>query len=347
MGPVANRAQPGTVSFIDIAGTRINDGVRLIAPHLRPEEAALRGRFSVRALRCGLTLHMSDAVDLHDLTTQTTVGPGMTISLFLEGRVGVSIAGRHHEVGACPSGGGAALPSGFLYTTTDPDLFERRGVRGQRMRKVCLRIPSGWLEEAGDMAGGDHLVRQLAADHGAALAWPLGHDLAQLAARMIDGGPDGEGLAAELFQESRALEILGRAFRAIDGTCRSGGGGRPVRAEARVAAACSYIEAHLDEPLSLTDVARHAAVSVSTLQRLFRDVLGLSVGDHLRRLRMDRARRLLEQDAASVTEVALMAGYGSAANFATAFKRLYGLTPSECRRTPVALPCQRRGVPVR
>ncbi|GAA0575189.1 AraC family transcriptional regulator [Caenispirillum bisanense] len=339
MGAVAQRAHPDTVSFIDIAGTRIDDGVRLIAPRLRPEEAALRGRFLVRTLRCGLTLHMSDAVDLHDLTTQATVAPGMTVSLFLQGRVGISVAGRRHEVGACPNGSGAAVPAGFLYTTTGPDLFERRGVRGQRMRKVCLRIPTGWLEDAGDVAGGDHLVRQLAADHGAALAWPLGHDLARLAGAMLDGGGDGEGLAAELFQESRALDILGRAFQAIGGPAAPSR--RPARAEARVAAACAYIEAHLDEPLSLTDVARHAAVSVSTLQRLFRDVVGLSVGDHLRRLRMDRARRLLEHDGASVTEAALVAGYGSAANFATAFKRLYGLTPSECRRTLVVRPRQR------
>lgn len=67
------------------------------------------------------------------------------------------------------------------------------------------------------------------------------------------------------------------------------------------------------------------------LMRLFRAVHGTSVFDYYRGLRMDRARALLERERISVIEAAYAAGYGNPANFATAFKRRFGLSPKDVR----------------
>ncbi|WP_415807924.1 helix-turn-helix transcriptional regulator, partial [Bordetella muralis] len=79
--------------------------------------------------------------------------------------------------------------------------------------------------------------------------------------------------------------------------------------------------------MSLVQIAKHACLSVNTLQRHFRAVWGKTVFAYLRDARLDRARMALERDAISVTQAALIAGYSSPANFATAFRQRYGIPP--------------------
>jgi AraC-like DNA-binding protein len=80
------------------------------------------------------------------------------------------------------------------------------------------------------------------------------------------------------------------------------------------------------------DVAREAGMSISGLQRLFHAAHGASVLEFARTRRLLRAREALEQGTVSVTEAALSAGYTTSANFATAFKRQFGISPKDARR---------------
>lgn len=332
MGAGTGVIADGAVSCRDIAGMAHGQDFRLVAPTLEPQDAALRGLFVRRALRCGLSLHMTDAVDLHDLTTQSMTHPGITLTLFLQGGASVALAGRSHTVGAGRSPCGRPVPTGFLYSVAEPDIFERRGVRGEHMRKVSIRIPPDWLEEEGQDGEAGHLLGVLGREHGATLSWPLSQDVVAAAHLILDSAP-AVGGAAALLLESRVLDILARTLDSLAGRAESvEKAAAPARAEARVKAAQAYMAAHLDDDMALADVARHAAVSVSTLQRLFRQVAGMPVCEYLRGLRIDRARAFLESGEGTVTEAAFRAGYTSPANFATAFKRHYGISPSQCRR---------------
>lgn len=58
----------------------------------------------------------------------------------------------------------------------------------------------------------------------------------------------------------------------------------------------------------------------------------MSVFEHLRYMRLERARLALERGDVPIAEAAFLAGYASPANFATAFKRRFGLTPTDARR---------------
>jgi AraC-like DNA-binding protein len=58
----------------------------------------------------------------------------------------------------------------------------------------------------------------------------------------------------------------------------------------------------------------------------------MGVFEHLRCLRLERARLALERGEVAIAEAAFLAGYASPANFATAFKRRFGLTPTDVRR---------------
>ena len=66
-------------------------------------------------------------------------------------------------------------------------------------------------------------------------------------------------------------------------------------------------------------------------QRQFRAVYGTTVFDHLRDCRLQRARHALEHDGLTVGQAAVLAGYTSAANFATAYRRRFGMPPKLAR----------------
>ena len=93
-----------------------------------------------------------------------------------------------------------------------------------------------------------------------------------------------------------------------------------------------HIQQHLDEPLSLPALARVACFSPFHFHRIFTAFVGESVGEHTRRLRLELAAHRLACTARPVTEIALSAGYETAAAFNKAFRRRFRTTPTAFRR---------------
>jgi AraC family transcriptional activator FtrA len=95
---------------------------------------------------------------------------------------------------------------------------------------------------------------------------------------------------------------------------------------------------NLGSPLSLADVARRAHLSPRTLDRRFRDQLGVSPGRWLLRRRVDAARELLETTDHTVDAIAARVGLSSATNLRRRFLDVVGTTPTDYRRTFAAPP---------
>ncbi|MFB7618476.1 helix-turn-helix domain-containing protein [Kitasatospora sp. NPDC056181] len=91
------------------------------------------------------------------------------------------------------------------------------------------------------------------------------------------------------------------------------------------------MKARLHLPLTPADLAEHAGISVSSLNRRFRAQAGVSPPQYLLRLRLDRARELLTQTDEPVERVAALAGFASAASLRQHFARLTGTTPRSYR----------------
>jgi transcriptional regulator GlxA family with amidase domain len=83
--------------------------------------------------------------------------------------------------------------------------------------------------------------------------------------------------------------------------------------------------------LTLTDLATHAAVSVRTFTRRFREEVGLSAQEWLTQQRIDRARHLLEETDLPIDQVAEQSGLGTAAVMRKHFARTLGISPSAYR----------------
>ncbi|MEM9470764.1 MAG: AraC family transcriptional regulator, partial [Pseudomonadota bacterium] len=91
----------------------------------------------------------------------------------------------------------------------------------------------------------------------------------------------------------------------------------------------AYIDGALTEPINLQDVAIELGMSVSKLQRVFKQAFGITVISYLRRQRLLLAYQLLRYDGQSISQVASTVQYKSNSNFSIAFKRELGVSPTE------------------
>ena len=94
----------------------------------------------------------------------------------------------------------------------------------------------------------------------------------------------------------------------------------------------AHIDTHIDQPLDLPRLAQVAHFSAFHFHRLFAAWMGETLGDYLRRRRLEvAAMRMLAQPRLPVLSVALSVGWGSGEAFARAFKSRFGCSPSVWR----------------
>jgi AraC-like DNA-binding protein len=100
----------------------------------------------------------------------------------------------------------------------------------------------------------------------------------------------------------------------------------------RLVRARDFLAAGQADRIRLEEAARQACLSPFHFQRLFVRTFGESPHQFVTRLRMERARRLLEADEMRVTDICLEIGYASLGTFSTRFAERTGQSPSEYRR---------------
>ncbi|KGJ91936.1 transcriptional regulator with only HTH domain, AraC family [Colwellia psychrerythraea] len=102
----------------------------------------------------------------------------------------------------------------------------------------------------------------------------------------------------------------------------------------------NYIQKNLDNELTLEELAQQANFSSYHFHRIFSGMLGESVKELIRRLRLERAAIQLKTSRASILSISLAAGYESDMAFSRAFKARSGVQPSKFRKSEQArFPC--------
>jgi transcriptional regulator GlxA family with amidase domain len=93
-----------------------------------------------------------------------------------------------------------------------------------------------------------------------------------------------------------------------------------------------WLTAHSTASDALRQVTEHANIPERTLKRRFRAATGMTLIEYLQNLRVEKAKRLLEESAMPIDEISAAAGYEDASFFRRLFKRRMGLTPSQYRK---------------
>ncbi len=131
---------------------------------------------------------------------------------------------------------------------------------------------------------------------------------------------------------AQLMTLLGFLSRCY-GIGRLPPGQRPLM---RLGGVLSHMENHFDEAMTLKDMAAMAGMSESTFARCFRKVVGRSPTEHLIRLRMDHAKRLLCSPELNITEVAIACGFNDSNYFSRSFRANLGRSPREYRNAFIA-----------
>ncbi|MEH1855144.1 MAG: AraC family transcriptional regulator [Nostoc sp.] len=104
-----------------------------------------------------------------------------------------------------------------------------------------------------------------------------------------------------------------------------------ARTVERIYQAREILLSRLENPPTLLELAQIVGVSDRTLQRGFQQIFDTTVFGYLTDKRMERAKRWLREGNLTVLDVAIMTGYSNPTHFSVAFKRKFGISPSQCR----------------
>ncbi|MFS0729733.1 helix-turn-helix domain-containing protein [Curtobacterium sp. 1P10AnD] len=154
------------------------------------------------------------------------------------------------------------------------------------------------------------------------------------------GAASGIDLCLHLVRRDHGVGLANHvARRLVSAPHRSGGQAQyiersvPSPADTTYAATRDWALRHLGDPLTLADLAAHAAVSPRTFSRRFVEGTGYTPMQWVLRARIDLARELLERSDLAVDQVAGRVGFGTDANLRLHFRRVLGVTPTAYRRT--------------
>jgi AraC-like DNA-binding protein len=140
------------------------------------------------------------------------------------------------------------------------------------------------------------------------------------------------GSIKRMYMESKAMELITHQLAHVvfpETSLKKSSVLRPDDIE-RIHHAREIISRDLENPPTLFELARLVGLTHTKLNRGFREIYGTTVFGYLHKIRLERARLLLEEQRMNVTEAAFTVGYNSLPSFSTAFSKHFGLKPMTC-----------------
>ena len=145
---------------------------------------------------------------------------------------------------------------------------------------------------------------------------------ADLEARLPGGRLFGESLLCALAVR------LQRSYAVTPPRSAKPGNGLP---RARLNRVIEYIEANLDQEITLTALAQTAGMSTHYFCEMFKQSVHISPHQYVLRRKIERARKLLSDPGVTVLEAAVRSGFSDQSHFTKIFRRIVGVTPSGYR----------------
>ncbi|WP_298014151.1 helix-turn-helix transcriptional regulator [uncultured Castellaniella sp.] len=272
-----------------------------------------RGRVDELTLASGLHLTHSSLDILQPYESLSTRNTSFFLLAIMEGSVAISIAGQQHIV-----------PAGMALTTRLAVGSRLRAAHrcNQHLKTLTLALDS--VRTSGDMPlpwspdSFPHLPEPITR------LWRIPPHLHQ-ALRQLHTWQRMNALQRRLLLEGLALQLLAHGI---------GDSAEPARTAAlspdergRLEKVRLQIDGAPGLDYAVSQLAGLAAMSPSSFRGKFRQMFGMPVFDYLRDRRLALARQYLQQGY-SVQQAAHLSGYRHATNFATAFRKHYGATPS-------------------
>jgi len=296
------------------------DEHRCQTPVAETPGATLLGTMHQHEVQPGLFLRLNRVRDRVGLHSEARLSPCLKVALVWHGASHLRF-GEHRF-----SLDGGHPQRAMVIALDRPTAFERQGVRGGSEHSAVVTMTPEWLRRRCAVSAPRQVLPPTEHHHLGCCTWRPSSDLvARLIAlsRVSHSSP-----AIALEREAVTLALVGEMLTAIDSPLMRS----EPSAHDWITAFDAMIGSGEAACLCQAELAGRLGMSPRQLQRRHRQHYGMALGEHLRRRRMERARDALIHETVSVESAATMAGYASAANFATAFKQAFGHSPSACRR---------------
>ena len=101
----------------------------------------------------------------------------------------------------------------------------------------------------------------------------------------------------------------------------------------QIEVAQQFIIDNFSKDISMADVADNINMSYSYFSKLFKEETGMTFSKYLTKIRMEKAKDLLQNPTYRVNEIACMVGYDNLYHFSRAFKSYYGMSPNQFRKS--------------
>ncbi len=301
-----------------------------------PDEASvlMNGKLLFNALPSGLGIHCADIIEQKKATSSVELSPCISINILLQGDLKFSLGHQYYQFSASQN-----QPVIFINLLAQTELFTRHIIKNQHIIKANITVEKSWLLARCHSNEDRMSINNLFSNTSQVHHWPCNNALAELATSLIATNHK-KSIIDVLNTEQIALQILNiNLTRLKKSTCDS--------------ITSSYCNARLpnDESeqlkqsldkvvfsnIGLKQLSNQLGISISTLQRRFKAKYNITVHHYLRQKRLEHARKALIIDGLSIGEAAFSAGYDHVANFITAFKKQYNVTPAQLRKQHLGL----------
>ncbi|MEM7718041.1 MAG: AraC family transcriptional regulator [Pseudomonadota bacterium] len=239
-----------------------------------------------------------------------------TVVAILSGTKEAVLDGEHHVYGSdkyllCPMTlpVEAGAPSA---SKDDPLLGVVIALKPRMMRELTMEIETA--------AGGNKHLRDVAPSALALASWDVGFTQALL--RLL-----------ELLNNPVDLEVLGPGrLRELYYAVLTGGAGAAARRAFgignEIARTIDYLSTHLNEQVTIDDMADHVGMSRAVFHRRFKEATTMSPIQFVKSMRLNNAAMKIAEGK-TVSEAAWDVGYQSSSQFSREFKRMYGQSPRQ------------------
>lgn len=257
----------------------------------------------------GISVTADGPIEVFDRDTKVFVCAGNPQSAAAAPAV-VSAIARHHRFGGVVGGictGAVALAKAgllegrrfTLHWENQPGFSET--FPGYAPTASRFEVDARLMTCGGGAASTDMMLSVIAGDHGADFAAMV----SEMCLRTVMPGVDpGQRSSLSALMSSRNPVLI---------------------------ATVTLMNQHLDEPLSMDELAEAAGYSRRHLERLFRDATGKTPGEFYRGLRLDRGRNLLSTTDLTLQEVATACGFASVSHFSKSFRARFGTAPTKLK----------------
>lgn len=305
----------------------------------------MNGHFFHNELSSGLSIHGGDVIESNDGISSTQIPASLSLNILLKGSLNFCLGSKAYELNTSKldkmkSAEEIDQPITAICAVgvlTKSDLLSRKIIKGQQVRKVNLFIKRSWLEKRCTDAKDKALLKRVFSRHNALYRWQDNKEFSLLAQQLLSL-PTEDSLYNNILKEKIAYSLLTHLLSVltdkIEHPLQPVGESKALQARTEKKLLRKkknierYIVKELENTITLSSIAQQFGLSISSLQRYFKQTYGQTINEYIRQHRLDKAKIAITVKELSISEAGYQAGYNHVSNFTSAFKRQFGITPA-------------------